>query len=293
MEVETPTLCQYGVTDPHTESIPVTEGNTALWLRTSPEYHMKRLLAAGSGDIYQIGKVFRSAEAGRRHQPEFSMLEWYRLNFSMAELIAETCALIITLGELCGQSIQGYQRVKYRQLFLDTCDVDPLTASAEALKEAALASHCIPHDPKLAANIGADRNAWLDLLASHRVYPSLNGNTLWVVEDYPAEQAMLARLKPGNHELAERFEIFLAGVELANGYHELEGAREQEKRFAADRAARKLNGAPDMLPDPQLIAALDAGLPDCCGVAVGLDRLILAAGGHRDIALTMSFVPGN
>lgn len=293
MEVETPILCNYGVTDPHIASIPAGTASGSHWLRTSPEYHMKRLLAAGSGDIYQIGKAFRGGETGRLHQPEFTMIEWYRLGFSLDDMIEETCALICMVSEFADRPVRKYQRIDYRQAFVNACGIDPLVADIDALITCARGLPEAGCDDPLTESLGANRNAWLDYLASHVVYPSLQGESLWVVERYPADQAMLARLNPDDRSVAERFEIFLDGVELANGFRELLDADEQEARFAADRAKRRESGTMDMEPDPMLLAALRAGMPDCCGVAVGLDRLLMLADRQPDITATMSFGAGN
>jgi lysyl-tRNA synthetase class 2 len=292
MEVETPVLCRHGVTDPHVESIPAGRPADSRWLRTSPEYHMKRLIAAGSKDIYQIGKVFRAGETGRYHQPEFTMIEWYRLGFSLDDMINETCSLISTLSQHNERVVREFKRIDYREAFLNTCGLDPFVADIESLRSCAINLPQAPCDDRLAEQLGDDRHAWLDYLAGHSVYPALRGDALWVVEAYPAEQAMLARLNPDDPALAERFEVFFDGIELANGFRELRDADEQAARFANDRATRSSRGLRDMLPDSMLLAALKDGLPDCCGVAVGLDRLLMLGELPPDIAATMSFAPG-
>jgi len=292
LEVDTPLLCRYGVTDPHIQNIGVTLAETEYWLRTSPEYHMKRLLAAGSGDIYQAGKAFRGGESGRRHQQEFTMIEWYRCGFSLQQMIEETCEFISTLSYCGSQPVHKHQQISYQDAFFETCAIDPLTADTDELRTIALNWPGNICDPDLAANIVNDRSAWLDLLASHAVYPALANDILWVIDGYPADQAMLARLNPDNPSIADRFEIFLNGVELANGFEELIDATEQAERFASDHDHRQAMQLPAMLPDPQLLAAMQAGMPECSGVAVGLDRVLMTTSNTSSISETMSFIPG-
>jgi elongation factor P--(R)-beta-lysine ligase len=294
LEVETPALCAYTVTDPHISSIPVTTEQGARWLRTSPEYHMKRLLAAGSGDIYQIGKAFRGGESGRNHQPEFTLLEWYRLGFSIKQMAQETCELITALSQLCSKPVNSTQRITYRDAFLHGCGIDPFSADTMKVREVAL-RHSPGFDASSLATAAAgnERQLWLDLLAGTVVYPALTGDRLWIVDQFPADQAMLARLNPDDPSTADRFEIVLHGIELANGFRELRDPREQAERFATDRERRAGAGAPDVLPDLQLLAALEAGLPDCAGVAVGLDRILLLTNPLGGLQETMSFTPGS
>jgi lysyl-tRNA synthetase class 2 len=293
LEVETPVICATGVTDPHIRNISLTLNEQRCWLRTSPEYHMKRLLAAGSGDIYQIGKAFRGSETGRQHQPEFTMIEWYRLGFSLDQMIEETCQLIGELSRNTQASLRGYERIGYRDVFMQHSGIDPLDASVAELQAYCLSPDTAVCDERLAKSIGNDRLAWLDLIASAIIYPALQGDRLWVVDHYPADQAMLAQLTPANPATAERFEVFLRGTELANGFHELRDAKEQAKRFALDRAQRRSSGIEDLDADPKLLAALEAGLPDCSGVALGLDRLMMTTGDFDTISSTMSFAPAS
>jgi len=292
LEVETPLLCANGVTDPHIASIAVPLAETSYWLRTSPEFHMKRLLAAGSGDIYQIGKAFRGGERGVRHQPEFTMVEWYRDGFDLDQIIEETCQFISRLSNCGSKPVVSQQRTTYKDAFLDICAINPLTADVMELRDKALNWPGDICDAQLAERIADDRSTWLDLLASHAIYPALPPNILWIIDEYPADQAMLARLNPANPLVANRFEVFLNGVELANGFEELAEAAEQAERFAVDRQRRQTLQLPDMHPDQQLIAALNHGLPACSGVAVGLDRILMTTNECKTIAETMSFVPG-
>lgn len=288
-EVETPALVRHAVTDPHLANIAVRPG-AAWWLHTSPEFHMKRLLAAGAPDIYQVCKVFRDGERGRRHEPEFTMIEWYRRGLDLDGMIAETAALVADLAGAAGQATGPVLVLRYPELVAGATGIDPRDAPAALLRErisAALGPDVV--DPALAAALGDDSDSWLDLLLSHRVLPGLPADRLAVIRDYPASQAALARLDPGDPRVALRFELFWRGLELANGYHELADPAEQRRRFAADRARRAALGRPDVEPDPQLLAALDAGLPDCAGVAVGFDRLLMAITGEADIAAVTSF----
>ena len=292
LEVDTPLICRHGVTDPHIENIGVTLAETAHWLRTSPEYHMKRLVAAGSGDIYQIGKAFRGGERGTRHQPEFTMVEWYRCGFDLDRMIYETCEFISELSCCSTRPVKGHRRISYQDAFINSCAIDPFAAETDELRATALNWPGDICDPDLAARIHDDRSTWLDLLASHAVYPSLANDILWVIDEYPADQAMLAQINPDNPAVADRFEVFLNGVELANGFQELIDATEQAERFAADLKQRKTMKLPDMLPDLQLLAAIETGLPECSGVAIGLDRVLMTTNNYSSIGTTMSFVPG-
>ncbi len=272
LEVETPILSAAGNTEPNIDSFHtcfsghVDAGSAQRWLRTSPEYPLKRLLAAGVGDCYELGRVFRNGEAGGRHNPEFTMLEWYRVGWDHHRLIEETVALVrAALGLVQRQA--GLQVIDYRSLYQQRLGLDPFTATLEQL-QAPLADVRIHAD-------GLNRDDWLDLLMTHRIQPGFNQDTLTVVHDWPASQAALARVRPGTPPLAERFELYLGAVELANGYHELNDAAEQRARFERDHALRRARGA--VLPplDEHLLAALPA-LPDCAGVAVGVDRLLMA-----------------
>lgn len=293
LEVETPALTTSGVTDPNIASIEcrlAARPQQNFYLQTSPEYAMKRLLAAGGPDIYQICRVFRNQELGARHQPEFTMIEWYRKNFDLDAMIDETCALITTMLEVkrpdTGQS--PVERHRYRDLFMNATGLDPFTTRVDALTRCARELiDAVSTD--LIRHLGSDRSAWLDLLMSHVVVPTLPRERLIAVHHYPAEQAALARLDPDDTRVAERFEIFFHGLELANGYRELLDAREQRERFEDDRQRRAAAGLADMPPDDQLLAALEHGLPDCCGVAVGFDRVVMSAGALPTLASAMSF----
>ncbi|MBP6691802.1 MAG: EF-P lysine aminoacylase GenX [Xanthomonadales bacterium] len=286
LEVETPMLSAAGNTDPNIESFRtrfnghVDAGAAQRWLRTSPEYPLKRLLAAGIGDCYEIARVFRDGEAGGRHNPEFTMLEWYRVGWDHHRLMVEVGEIVRGALALVARPI-SVRTLGYRELFLEYAGLDPHQCEESALRRP-LAGFAIRDD-------GLTRDDWLDLLLTHRIEPQLRDDTLLLVHDYPASQAALARIRPGTPPLAERFEAMLGGIELANGYHELADPGEQDGRFGADLARRRSRGAVEPPPDARLIEALAHGLPDCAGVALGLDRLLMAMQGTRRIADVLAF----
>lgn len=286
-EVDIPALGPSTVTDPNIESLQVLAqalpGRT-LFLHTSPEFAMKRLLAAGSPDIYQLGKVYRDGECGRYHQPEFTMVEWYRRGIDLPAMAGETCALIRTLAATTGDAPETGRVLRYRDAFLELAGIDPLTAGPEQLRECAADSLDGP-----LPELGAERDAWLDLLLSQVLAPRLPADKLTVLTHYPASQAALARLDPGDPAVAERFEVFWRGVELANGYRELTDPGQQRRRFEADRERRKAARLPDVEADETLLAALAEGLPDCCGVAVGFDRILMLSLHRESLDEVVSF----
>lgn len=280
LEVETPILSAAGNTEPNIDSFHtrfsghVDAGSPQRWLRTSPEYPLKRLLAAGVGDCYELGRVFRNGEAGGRHNPEFTLLEWYRVGWDHHRLIEETVALVrAALGLV--QRTADLHVVDYRSLYQQQLGVDPFEAPLAQL-QAPLASVRIDAE-------GLTRDDWLDLLMTHCIQPTFADDSMTVVHDWPASQAALARIRPGTPPLAERFELYLGAVELANGYHELNDAAEQRARFTRDHAVRAARGAALPPLDEPLLRALP-GLPDCAGVAVGVDRLLMAMNRTTQIA---------
>lgn len=288
MEVETPALSVAAVTDPHLESFatrytgPGYGAGLPLYLHTSPEFPMKRLLAAGSGPIYQLCKVFRQGEAGRRHNPEFTLLEWYRPGFDHHALMDEVAALAAPLLGLEGEA----ERLSYREAFLRHLALDPLSASLPELRECAAAHGISGFDAE------SERDVWLDLLLTHCIEPELGREGLCFLYDYPASQAALARLNPDDQRVAERFELYYRGVELANGFHELADAGEQRRRFEAELRARGEQGMEQVPLDECLLAALQQ-LPDCSGVALGVDRLVMLALGAGSIEEVMAFTIDN
>jgi lysyl-tRNA synthetase class 2 len=286
LEVETPTLSQAGNTDPNIASFALqfsgrTDGAPRTrWLRTSPEYPLKRLLAAGLGDCYELGRVFRDGEAGGRHNPEFTMLEWYRVGWDHDRLIDEVAALVQAALALVGRVV-AVQRTSFRELYLQRLQVDPFTAEDATLR-AALGD--IDIDPR-----GLGRDDWLDLLMTHRLQPAFEPDRLLAVYDYPASQCALARIRAADPPVAERFEIYLGPLELANGYHELGDTSEQRMRFERDLDVRRSRNVDAPPLDERLLSALQAGLPDCAGVALGVDRLLMAMTRSGRIADVLAF----
>lgn len=281
LEVDTPLLCSAGITDPSIEPLSVEQGvslSSPRYLQTSPEYAMKRLLAAGSGPIYQIAKAFRDGEVGPRHNPEFTLLEWYRPGYDHHQLMAEVAELICScLGE------RQVQKFSYRELFMRFLELDPFTASIEQLSETARAHVDLSFDSD-------DRDLWLDLLMSHVIEPRLAGFGLCFVYDYPASQAALSCVvDSGGVDVGQRFELYVDGMELGNGYCELTDAQEQARRFSADNEKRLRFGLAEKSIDTKLLAAMQYGLPQCSGVAVGVDRLLMCLGGSTDIRDVLAF----
>lgn len=288
LEVETPVLSAAGTTDPHLHSYTALstapgENISRRYLHTSPEFAMKRLLAAGSGSIYQIGKVFRGGETGRRHNPEFTLVEWYRLGMNYHVLMDEVAALLTET--LAGyRSVETPEQLDYREAFLRHVGADPHAAGAAELAAAARA-----HAIAVTGVAPGDREAWRDLLLTHLVEPHLGRGRPTFLYDYPVSAAALARIRPGSPPVAERFELYWEGVELANGFQELTNPEEQRTRFEHDRMLRRQRGLPDVPYDERLLAALEQGLPDCSGVALGFDRLVMLAAGGSSIADVIAF----
>lgn len=283
LEVETPVLSEAGNTEPNIESF-VTQfhgrsdaPSPRRWLRTSPEFAMKRLLAAGFGDCYELGRVFRDGEAGGRHNPEFTMLEWYRMEFSLEDLIDECVELIELVSAMRDDFRPAIHRVTFRELYSRRFGFDPFTADIAALRA--------PLDGVAIADGGLTRDDWLDLLMTHVLQPEMGLEDVWVVRDFPATQAALARI---DGDVAKRFEIYWNRLEVANGYDELVDAAEQRGRFLHDRSRRALRGQPDITLDARLVAALNE-LQPCAGVAVGVDRLMMILAGTDRIADVIAF----
>ncbi len=286
LEVETPALSTAGVPDLALEQMTVQAaglGNELYYLQTSPEYAMKRLLAAGSGDIYQICRVFRDGELGRWHEPEFTLLEWYRLGWDEDQLMAEVESLLVTLLQP-HRRLAPTVRMSYQDAFRDFLRVEPLAADAEL--RAALAREAID----IPADTGGD--SLLDLALSHVIVPRLDPHAISFIYDFPASQAALARIKSQEPPVAARFEAFSGGIELANGFGELTDVAEHRRRFDKDLALRDRGGRHRPPSDERFLEALRHGLPPCAGVAVGVDRLVALAAGLTDIAATISFAHG-
>ncbi len=281
LEVDTPALVNASVTDVHIHSVAVDVGTPpTLFLHTSPEYAMKRLLAAGSGDIYQICHVARGFEQSRTHNTEFTLVEWYRLEFDLPRLMDEVEAL---LQELCAAhpALQRRaERLSYREVFARHAGFDPLEATIPELRAA------VAH---LGYRDTAQRDELLDLIMGAVIGPALGHEAPTFIYGYPASQAALARLNPEDPRTAQRFELYLAGLELANGFQELASADEQRLRFAQDLREREQRGLPLPRMDERLLAALASGLPDCAGVALGFDRVLMLAAGAAHIEEVLPF----
>ena len=283
LEVDTPIIGRYGVSDPGIEPLMLarlegSQRDTPRFLQTSPEFAMKRLLASGSGPIYQLGKAFRRGEVGARHNPEFTLLEWYRPGFSLDELIQE-------VGELVSECLGGisWQQHSYRDLFLEMLSIDPFTASDAELE--ALGREHAGND-----ELALSRDAWLDLLMTHGVEPGLRDRRAVAVVNYPASQAALARCEEvDGHPVARRFEFYIDGLELANGYDELLDSAELAARAERDNQVRTSEGLEHRNLDPRLVAAMDHPLPACSGVALGVDRLLMRRLNATAIADVMPF----
>ena len=282
LEVATPALGRCTATDPNIDSLRIADPRGAtLYLQTSPESHMKRLLADGYPDIYEICRVFRGGEAGRRHQPEFTMVEWYRRDFGLDEMINETVAFIAEL--LAQPALLDAEVFEYGAAFGRFAGVDPLAAGIDDLAGAAAA------DADLRESLGSDREAWLDLLLSTRLAPGFDSGRLTVLRHFPLSQAALAQTCPADDRLADRFEVFHGGLELANGFVELRDPAEQRRRMLADLGKRRAAGQQPLPVDEPLLAALESGLPACAGVAVGFERLLMIAAGTQDIRDVVTF----
>lgn len=288
LEVETPILSRAAVTDPALASLSTRVAiagfgpSRPLYLQTSPEFAMKRLLAAGIGPIYQICKVFRDEERGRRHHPEFSLLEWYRPGWDYGRLMEEVGALVRMALDRPAMPIE---RLSYRDLFRDGLGLDPWHAGIAQLREAAERAGLQGLD-----GLELDRDGWLDLLLTQCLEPRLGQGRLTFLCDYPPSQAALSRVRAsGEVPVAERFELYIDGIELANGFGELIDAREQRARFLADLEIRRAQGRPEPPIDASLLDALDHGIPECAGVALGLDRLLMIATGAEHIDVVLAF----
>lgn len=285
MEVDTPCLASAPVTDPHLANFstkwlsPDSSQVQTLYLQTSPEYAMKRLLCSGSGCIYQLGKAFRNEETGRYHNAEFTMLEWYRVDFDHWQLMDEIEQLLTHIMP-CPKAI----RMSYQDAFIKYLGIDPLTASMKQLKHKCdeLGYNNITRDE-------TQSDTLLQLLFSHHIEPAFDKEIPYFVYHFPASQAALARLNPKDERVAERFELYWGGIELANGFHELSDPIEQAQRFTQDNLLRSQLGIEAAQIDERFLQALHAGLPDCAGVALGVDRLIMLATNSTHIEQVIPF----
>ena len=304
LEVDTPIVVNAPVTDVHVHSTEVRFPDVAgrYYLHTSPEFAMKRLLASGSGDIYQVCHVARGLERGRQHNAEFTLIEWYRLGYSLEQLMDEVEALAREVLGPIAKPMHS-ERVSYSEAFKTWLGIDPVTATLAELQSAArdagltLRTATPTADAKPAAGAipladesdTAERDELLEFLMGAKIGPMLGRNALTFIHRYPASQAALARLDERDPRCALRFELYCEGIELANGFHELASAREQRARFEHDLAERRHRGLPAEKMDELLLGALEAGLPDCAGVALGFDRLMMLLVGAHDIDEVIAF----
>jgi len=294
LEVDTPILSHAGNPDVHIESFRTfydgPGGSHNLYLQTSPEFAMKRLLASGSGPVYQICKAFRDEELSRIHNPEFTMLEWYRPGFDHHQLMDEVQAFLVHLDLLAPD--ESVQKFTYQQLFQHFADIDPHTATREECA-ACVRLHAIQmgagRSVPSEASIEYSKDMLLDVILTHIIEPELRKLSFIFVYDYPQNQASLAKIRHGNPSVAERFELFGKGLELANGFNELTDNEEQLQRFTQDQAVRKERGQQDINIDQYLIDSIRNGLPECAGVAIGFDRLLMLACGKQSLEEVLCF----
>jgi lysyl-tRNA synthetase class 2 len=279
LEVETPLLGAAGTTDPHIESVRAVLGGEPYFLQTSPELFMKRLLASGSGPIFQVAKAFRDGERGSRHNPEFTLVEWYRPGLDHHALMDE---VDLFLQEVLGTS--PATRETYGAIFQRHVGASPHAASAAELQARA---RVLGLPPVVAGGLG--REDWLNLLMAQAIEPVIGERAPHFVYDFPVGLEAMARIRPGEPPVAERFEVFFQGMELANGYHELTGAAEQRERFRRDVEERRRANRPPVRSDERMLEALESGLPPSSGVALGFDRLVMIAANERSIRSVLSF----
>lgn len=278
LEVETPVMAQFGITDVYLSNIKAYFRQKPYCLQTSPEYHMKRLLAAGSGPIFQLARVFRDDELGRWHNPEFTLLEWYQLHIDHHALMLEIDTLLQKV-----LACPPLEKKTYQHVFQEICHLDPFSASIEAF-QTCLRQYDLAN---VLSSDESDRDQYLFLLMSHVIEPALaNGPAPVAIYDFPPSQAALAKINQG---VAERFEVYYRGVELANGFHELTEHALQKERFEQDRALRRKMGIEDSAPDIWLLQALEHGLPPCSGVALGIDRLFALSQKHECLSQGLAF----
>lgn len=286
LEVETPLLCSATGTDPQLDFFSSyfhsQPDNMEMFLQTSPEFAMKRLLAAGSGSIYQICKAFRNGELGRYHNPEFTILEWYRIDFNLNQLMEETADLIV---ELLGIPTESISRISYKELFEKVTGLNPLFFNQKEYAEYA-ANNKIKDAILLCED---DHAMWLDFIFSYKVQPTLKEQSLCMVFGYPAIQSSLARINQNDSRVADRFEVFIKGIEVGNGFFELADAVEQERRFDQENSSRQVKKLRTINKDEKFLDALRHGLPDCSGIALGIDRLLMSIADVNSLNDVMAF----
>lgn len=287
LEVETPLLSADIVIDRHLEPLRTTlyddplrpDDGRHLWLQTSPEFAMKRLLAAGGQALYQITRAFRATENGPLHNPEFTLVEWYRVGDSMQQgmiLLSELVDVLLQTGSA--------ERISYAEAFEEFVGLDPHRSSLDQLKNSATKHHI-----QLPAVLHSDRDAWLQRLLTELVEPQLGQSGATILFDYPATQAALARIRSGDVPVAERFELYVNGIELANGYHELTDPQELLEREKLAQQQRIDEGKRSLPSNHRLLAAMQNGLPACTGVALGFDRVVMLACGAKHIEEVLAF----
>ena len=286
-EVTTPVLGASGVSDLHIQSLSLVDDGQSWFLQSSPEYSMKRLLASGSGSIYQICPAFRAGELGSKHNTEFSMLEWYRVGFSLEELVAEVATLLQQALDVNQVQTSEFRFTTYRELFTSRFDVNPHDAGIETLRGLIFAEN-LTADHIDNIDDDATRNECLDLLFASCIEPGLDEPTF--VLEFPAGQAALAKIAANDQYdvVARRFELYWQGMELANGYDELTDPAELRQRFEKNNTQRVARGLIEMAPDKKLLASMSE-LPDCAGVAIGLDRLVMLLCGKTSIDEVLTF----
>jgi len=283
LEIETPIMLSCTVTDPQIASLAL-DLAPRRYLHTSPEYPMKRLLAAGSGDIYQVCHTFRAGEHSRTHNPEFTMIEWYRTGFDLRQIMSETAALVARLLSVPGAPVPDTELLTYEDAFRRELDCDALASPTRQLAEL-----CVKHGLAPQSVSSATRDDLLDFLVATQIGPRLGAECITCLHHYPASQAALAQLDAEDPRTALRFEVYVKGLELANGFVELADAGEQRARFSADQKLRAIRGLADIKQDAGLLAALESGLPPCAGVALGFDRVVMLATGATSIDEVMAF----
>jgi lysyl-tRNA synthetase class 2 len=286
IEVDTPLLSADVVVDQHLEPFAVVvplgaRGARRMWLQTSPEFAMKRLMAAGGDAIFQVTHAFRQEEQGPLHNPEFTLVEWYRRGDGLSEGMQ-------LLGELADALLRRGQpeTITYQQAFERYAGIDPNTSETSAMADTAR-ERCVIVPESLSAD---DRDAWLDLLLVELVEPHLGRDRPMILYDYPASQAALARIRPGPPAVAERFELYVDGIELANGYHELLDAKVLRQRNRDNNQMRRARGKPALPEESRLLAAMESGLPACTGVAMGFDRVVMLAAGAKELSAVVPFL---
>jgi len=281
LEVETPALSLAGNTDPFIESITVNKGSTLRYLHTSPEYPMKRLLADGSGDIYQICKVWRAGESGSNHNPEFSMLEWYRVDYSYHQLIIEISTLLKTLLPTLNKQDSIFT---YEELFMRTFNINPHSADQAEL------AHCVKENIKGLETSNLNKQAMLDALLTHCIEPTFNTNALTFIIDYPESQSALAQIrKEKEYSIAERFEVYLGDQELGNGYQEENSPTRNREILTLENSQRKAMGLHTVTKDENFLDAMSNGMPRSSGVAIGLDRILMIIANVKTIQEVINF----